>query len=495
MDRLKNPFDTYTGADILRSPWGLVFLVGFVFAIAFLIASKGLSTGLALLIAPFAVFYLIMFFRFPQLGLYSAVFLGFFLLGIHRYAKGIPYGTIMDSVLVLSYIALFFNKFYEGIDWKPAAKDITAIAAIWAGYGIMQFFNPESVSTDAYFSTIRGVSIYMFLMVPLTLLLFNTNKRVDAFFVLWGVLSILATLKGMQQILYKPDPWEQAWLDAGAASNHLVFGKLRVFSFMSDAGQFGANQGYTGVVAFILFTGYKERRRKYFFLIVAILAFYGMFLSGTRGAITVPFAGFFLYSLLRKNWSITIGVMIFLVIAYVFFKFTSIGQNVDQIRRMRTAFDPNDPSFQLRLSNQRKMKVYLASRPFGGGIGHAGSKAKKYLPYAFLSNTATDSWFVMIWAEQGVIGLAMHLVFLFYVIIKSSYLIMYRIRDPILKVKLTALTCGMMGIMVASYGNAVLGAMPTGMMIYIGMALITNPQVLDTPEVVPVQDTKILPSS
>ena len=58
---------------------------------------------------------------------------------------------------------------------------------------------------------------------------------------------------------------------------------------------------------------------------------------------------------------------------------------------MRTAFNPNDPSLQVRIENQKKLSVYLATRPFGGGIGLAGVKAKAYLPNAFLSNIATDS--------------------------------------------------------------------------------------------------------
>jgi hypothetical protein len=30
---------------------------------------------------------------------------------------------------------------------------------------------------------------------------------------------------------------------------HVLFGKLRIFPFLSDAGNFGANQAYSGVVA------------------------------------------------------------------------------------------------------------------------------------------------------------------------------------------------------------------------------------------------------
>lgn len=176
-----------------------------------------------------------------------------------------------------------------------------------------------------------------------------------------------------------------------------------------------------------------------------------------------------------------------LLTVFIFFKYTSIGQGNDQIRRMRTAFDPNDASLQVRLENQKKLKIYLASRPFGGGIGLGGVKAQKYLPNAYLSQVATDSWYVLIWVEQGVIGLLLHLFILFYTIGKASYYVMFKIRDPVLKMKMAALTSGMFGIMVASYGNAVLGQMPTSILIYISMALMLNPEKFDTPsnEVVP----------
>ena len=215
---------------------------------------------------------------------------------------------------------------------------------------------------------------------------------------------------------------------------------------------------------------------------VSLLAFYGMIISGTRGAISVPLAGFMIFFILRRNVKVlSIGVAI-LGMVFVFFKFTTIGQGNDQIRRMRTAFDPNDASLQVRLDNQRILKRYLASRPFGGGIGHGGVKAQKYLPNAFLSQIATDSWYVLVWVEMGIIGLLLHLFILFYTLIRGTWLVMFRIKDPKLKIKISALIAGLAGVMVASYGNAVLGAMPTGMLIYTSMAIILNAKALDKKE-------------
>ena len=58
---------------------------------------------------------------------------------------------------------------------------------------------------------------------------------------------------------------------------------------------------------------------------------------------------------------------------------------------------------------------------------------------------------------------------------------MFRIRDPILKIKMAALISGMFGIIVASYGNAVLGQMPTSILVYTSMALMLNSDKFDSP--------------
>jgi hypothetical protein len=249
---------------------------------------------------------------------------------------------------------------------------------------------------------------------------------------------------------------------------------------MSDAGQFGGNQAYTAVVATIYSMSQTVRRKKIFFIVVAFFGFYGMLISGTRGAISVPLAGFMTFFVLRKNLVVLGFGVVLLLLVFVFFRFTSIGQGNDQIRRMRTAFDPNDASLQVRLDNQKILKKYLATRPFGGGIGHGGVKAQRYLPHAFLSQIATDSWFVLVWVEEGIVGLLLHLFILFYTVGKASYKVMFRIRDPMIKLKMSALIAGMVGVMLASYGNAVLGGMPTAMLIYTSMAIMLNSEMFDS---------------
>lgn len=480
MEKEINQFDTATGSEKLSSPKFVLFLLSVTAMSIWVITQMGIGGALALITLPFILLYFYWLFRKPITGLWAAIILGFILLGAARYINSdIQVGLGMDIVLVLTYIAFIIRHFYEKGIWKPAKKDVTLLAAIWLGYSILEFFNPEAKNHAAWFSGMRGISLYMMLIIPLVLLFIDNLRKLDFFFTLWGVLSILASLKGIMQITLGPDPWEQLWLNTSAGHTHIIWGHLRAFSFLSDAGQFGANQAYSAVVALIVSFAEKKRGRRLFFLLVAVLGTIGMFLSGTRGAISVPLAGFALFFILRKSGTLMISGTLLLLFVFIFFKFTYIGQDNSFIRRMRTAFNPNDPSLQVRIDNQKKLSVYLATRPFGGGIGLAGVKAKAYLPNAFLSNIATDSLYVLIWAEQGIVGLVLYLIILFYILIKGSYKIMFRIRDPILKLKMGALASGMMGVMVASYGNAVLGTMPTSLLIYTSMALMLNSEKLD----------------
>lgn len=473
-----NPFETTSGSDYLRKPLPVLVLLSIVLTTAHLTATRGLVAGIGVMVIPFTIVYLGALFVNPRIGVVTVLIFNFFVLGIGRYIP-MTWGLLMDGIMVLMYLALFFKAFRIKVPWNRAASQLTILASVWFGYAIFQIVNPEAVSIAAWFYAMRGLSLYMWLFIPLVFILFNKPKDLRLFFVIWGTLSFLATLKGMQQLIFGVDSFEQAWLDAGGAVTHVLFGKLRIFSFYSDAGQFGASQGHTGVVFGVLALFAKNRKFQIFCAVVCLAGLLGMMISGTRGAIAVPAAGGVMFLIVRKHIpSIVLGALLGIGI-FVFFKYTTIGNDNDQIRRMRTAFDPNDASLQVRLENQAKLKGYLASRPFGGGIGSTGNWGKRFSPNTFLANTATDSWFVAVWADTGIVGLYLHLFILFFVLITGAYNAMFKIRDDWLKGQITALVCGMFGIMAASYGNGVFGQFPTCILMYAGMVFMFIAPKLD----------------
>jgi len=470
---MKNDFGNTYGYDFYKKPLFLFGLTLLLVFFAFLLDIGGLLAGVAILVLPFLLTYLYFVFSIPKTGLIILYIFNYFVLGLTRYIEGVPLGLGVDAQFFIIYLALLYQSFFTKVPWKNAKNELVLLAFIWYGYVFFQLLNPEAASRVAWFYAMRGIALYMLFTIPLIFIIFNKRKDLNLFLNIWAILSLLATLKGMMQHFIGPDPWEQAWLNGGGDVTHVIFGKLRVFSFMSDAGQFGGAQGHSGVVFLILaFHQKKSIRLRIFYAVTGLLALYGMMISGTRGSIAVPLMGFALYFVIRKNLYIISAGILALIAVFIFFKYTTIGQSNYTIRRMRSAFDYNDPSLQVRLENQRRLASYLSARPFGGGVGSSGNWGMRFTPNTFLAQTPTDSWFVMIWADMGIVGLMLHLFILFYIVLKSSYIIMFKLKDPWIKAQMSALVCGMWGVIVASYGNGVLGQMPTGIIIYSSMAFL-----------------------
>lgn len=458
-----------------RGDWTRFLLVGllmflFLTAMAFLVMNR-MPVAMILFISPFLLAFAGLVFHDARLGLFSVFVMNYFALGLVRYLPA-PWGLSVDALLMLTWLALFFKAFNTRIPLEKARNDLSLLALIWYAYIFLQLFNPEVVSREAWFYAMRGVGLYKLLLVPLAFILLDHPRYMRMMIWLWLVFTLLAVMKAVMQRYMGFDPFEQRWLDGGGALTHIILSGTRYFSFFSDAGNFGASMGFSGVVFAILAIHSKSPLKAAIYGSVALAAFYAMLLSGTRGALAVPLSGFFLYAVLTKRIQILVSGSIVLILVFVFLKYTYIGQGNYEIRRARTALDPQDASFQVRRENQRLLSTYLASRPFGGGVGSAGNWGQRFTPDTFLANIPTDSWYVMIWAETGIIGLMLHIFILLYIVGKSLWIIMAKLKHQSLIIPLAALLSGMFGIMVASYGNGLLGQMPNGVIIYLSMAFI-----------------------
>jgi len=468
------------GAAKLEHPLVIAGILVLSVILSFLIAKGGLMAVIGLLILLPALIYLNRLFNYPTLGIITLLLFSFVSIGLTRYIKGVPLGLGIDGLLILTYIAIFFRNFYKKINFDQANRDITYLLFFWFAYAILEFFNPQALSKSAWFYAMRGMSMYPVLLLPIALMLLKRLRHLYLLLYIWGIFTILATLKGLQQYYIGLDPGEQFWIDTVGGITHIINGKLRVFSFFSDAGQFGAAQAAAGTVGVLVAISIKGKRNKIFFLIVGFTGLWGMILSGTRGAMIVPMIGGGVYLILRKNIRILVIGGVIMAFIYVFFAYTFIGDSNYQIARMRTAFRPEeDASYIVRLENRAILKTYLADKPFGGGIGSAGNWGQRFSPTGFLANVATDSWYVQIWAEQGIVGLFIHLFILSYIMLKGFYLVMTRVKNTELAGVLGALIAGYAGVMGASYGNGILGQMPTGALVYLSWAFIFMAQQLD----------------
>lgn len=320
---------------------------------------------------------------------------------------------------------------------------------------------------------IRSLAFYFFLVVALTQLTMARYKYLKAMLAIWSALTLIAVGKALVQKYIGFNAAENYWLFVeGGATTHIIYTGVRYFSVYSDAANFGAGMGLAMVVFSISALYYRNPWMKVYLLAVAAAACYGMLISGTRSALAVPFAGYAVFVALSRNFRMIVAGIFLITAAFIFLNFTTIGQGNPIIRRARSAFNTQDASFQVRLENQARLRELMRGKPFGAGLGHGGGKAKVFAPDAPLSQVPTDSWFVMIWVETGIVGLLLHIGILLYVLGRGAWLALFRLRDTQLRGLVAALVAGISGVVVMSYGNEVFGQIPTGAIIYMSMAFI-----------------------
>lgn len=455
--------------SIIKGLFYFILMLVVIYILALFISNGGIIATGALVGFPIVSLVILMVFLRPSFGMMLAMILALTVIGLTRYIDA-PLGLSMDGIFALTLVSSFFNVPKE--DRKRLKNSYILTLSIWLLFVFLQLFNPEAVSSAAWFYASRQIGLYWIFIAILTFLVFNSKKNFEAFLFIFLIGGIVSGLYGAKQLHIGLNAAENAWLAAGAADEHLLFGKLRVFSFFSDAGQFGAFQAYCLVIAIILSLHTESFRKRIFYISAAVVCLYGMLISGTRGAFFVPMTGLIFYLILTKKVRIVLIGLVFLSGVFCFLKFTYIGQGNYNIQRMRSAVNPsNDASFQVRLENQQKMKEYLRTRPFGGGIGTAGYWGQRFSPNTFLARTPTDSYYVRIWCETGIVGLYLHLFILIFLFVVTFYKT-WRIRDSLIKQKMMAIYAGALGIAVASYGNQVISQMPTTVFFIMSLAYL-----------------------
>jgi hypothetical protein len=449
------------------------FLVLMLVAL-FLFAGNNLVTGLATMFSPIMLIVIIAIIVKPRFGILTVMFANYFSIGMSRYVN-LPTGLMVDGFLIITLVGLFFSQLNNKVEWKDGWRDLTYLVIFWMFMTALQLINPEAVSRAAWFYAMRSMALYSAFIVPLVYWIYNKPKDMVAFVNITAWFTILGILKGLQQKFIGPDPWEQIWLDVpGNQTTHVLFGVLRIFSFFADAGTYGGIMAYFGVVYLILAIHIKGKPGlRLFYFFVAIGALYAMIISGTRSAIAVPFVGFFVYAFLTKNFKAMFATGIFLFFAFFFLRYTTIGDNYYEIRRMRTIFEEDEASLKVREENRDLFQKYMASRPFGGGVGSAGNWGLRFSPGTFLAETPTDGWFTQVWVEQGVIGLTFYLFMLIYMSVKSGIYILFKIKSQNYRFAAIAFLSGAFGMYISSYTASTIGQMPGTIIFFMSMCFIS----------------------
>lgn len=356
-------------------------------------------------------------------------------------------------------------------NWKNVKTDLFYLFLIWFIISLLEVFNPAGANPIGWLKEIRTAAEYPLLSVVVGLAVFSTNKDLDKFLIIVVGLSTLAALDGFKQLHIGLSRGDVGFLQSGGAVTHVLWGRLRVFSFYSEAAQFGASQAHIGLLTLILALGPIHKKWKVILLICSALMFYGMLISGTRGAMFALVPGAFFAILLSKKFKVLFFGGILAVLFLCFLKFTTIGNQNYNIYRFRSALNPDDPSLNVRLSSQKVLKDYMSKIPFGGGLGVIGANGMEHNGDKFLSKVQPDSYWVKVWAMYGIVGFTIWIGMMMYILGKCCGIV-WKIQDDGLRVKAIALTSGVAGIIFCSYGNEVINTMPTSFVIHFSLVFM-----------------------
>ena len=463
--------DKRTGSYQLNTlKGGLIWLLVGLFS-GLVITKMKIMGGAAIMGLPFMTWFLVHIFRKPGFGMVMSLLMAFFASGLARYVKGVPWGMTIDVMLFLSWLGILFKNFRE-TDWSPIRNDLMMMITLWMGYLFLEIVNPEARSAVAWFYAMRGIGFYWLLGFGITFFYFRKARDLDRFLFIITFVSILGTLWGLRQQIFGTDAAEDYWLWVEEHyDEHVLFGVLRVFSFYSDAGQFGASQAMMALLCGIIAMGPGTMKKRLWYAFAAIMTFVGFGISGTRGALAVPAAGGILFLLMTKRINILILGLLAGGLVFGMLKYTMVLQSVAPVARMRTALDPDNPSLNARFRNQVTYRKYLASRPLGAGVGTAGYWGQRFSPGTVPAETPTDSWYVKIWAETGIVGLCFHVFFIGFFLGKGGNIV-WNLEDQGLRFKVMAIYSSIGGVAIASYGNQVLGQMPTGIIVCMALPMI-----------------------
>lgn len=453
----------------------MYYFVGTLAAVVagYVIATRGVVGSVLVILIPLVVAVVIGVLLEPKLGLYLFVQLSFLVPCLTRFLTiDAPLGTTLDGILVLTILGMVLNG--RQMQWQRLKHPAFYMLLIWFGYTVLEAFNPEAPNRVAWFVHVRSFSFYWLCTAFVVLVLPITRQDIRILLATWLTWSFFAALWAYKQHYIGLTTNESVWLYSVGYQTHLLFGRLRCFSFYSDAAVFGAEMTSVTLVCLIQAIEQKQLWRKLIFLFLAVVFFWGYALSGTRGALFVLLAGFPVYLVMRRDFvKIAVGVCIAAPLLFLLM-FTYVGNGNYEIYRIRTALKPmDDPSFLLRLENQKKLSNYLKHLPFGAGIGTSGDAGTRYSPEHFAAQIPPDSWYVELWIETGIVGVAFY-VFMVMVFAGLGAYKIWHLKDPWLIKTMSSFLAVFAGIALMGYAGHVMGQLPTSSLLFVSTILVTT---------------------
>lgn len=455
---------------------GRVLLLFLLFMLAiFQFVNAGFPTFAIVCISPLLVFAVYILFRWRMSAFWALIFFNYFI-QMHDFPAIIPI-SLWNEALEIILISIAIIDARQTPQFGRCANLMLFALIIWCTFCTLQVLNDTcelGINIGSWYTGARMMAfqiLYAFIVFSLYI---NSPKLLINYLRFWAVLSLFSAYWTWKQIHIGLTPIENAFLYGPGSRTHILnAGSLiRYFSTFSDAANYGCNAAAASVTFILITITSKITWERLFFGIVSICVIWGMFQSGTRTAIFTLGAGLAAFVVLSKSVKIAVPFSIaFLIFAFILV-FTDIGQGNQQIRRMRSAFNKDDASANVRDINKAAISKYLKDAPWGIGIGSTQANIPANNKYRKLSDTPPDSEYVYIWVHTGVIGLIVFIITTLMMWLGACWITMFKLKSRSL-MGIGAGLCGaFVAIQLGGYANQVLMQYPNCLTFYGGLTIV-----------------------
>lgn len=456
---------------------GRVLLLFLLFLLSLYSLKTSGINGMAMYLAlPLGVIFVFMIFKYRMLAFwllfginYSVMFLA-----KERLWPDIP-ASLPNEMLEIVLIAVAAIDLRDTHFEKLANLMIFALFG-WCAFCTLEVLNDScglGINIGAWFTGIRLMAFQLLYAAIVFQLFINSPKKIYQLLTVWALCSLFAVFWSWKQQKIGWTEGEYAWLYvAGHYRQHMVNGIIRYFSVFTDAANFGIHMAAAAAAFCIIAITNRVKKFKIFFGIVGLLSIWAMFSSGTRTAMFCLIAGFLVFLVLSKSVRIIIPVSVVLGLFVAMLMFTNIGQGNSQIRRMRSAFNKNDASANVRDVNKATIAKYMKDIPWGIGIGIFASDIPAWNKFKKLSQIPPDSEYVYIWVRTGVVGITCFLLLNAVMLFGACRIVFFRIKNRSLMGIGAAWCAAFVAIHLGGYANQILMQFPNIVIFYGGLSTV-----------------------
>jgi O-antigen ligase len=464
----------------LSNPLLLFFLLLFSLFSSFVVFKFGIIGGgaiLALLIGLPLIFAIT---AYPKFGISVLIIASFFINYVSEFLPDeVPIGTMLDGIIYLLILGFFIKQRREQ-NWAYFKNPISYIILVWLAYNLIEIINPSASSVLAWIYTVRTVGFIM-LMYFVFVFHLKSISFIKFLFKLWLILATIASISAFQQENFGFFGFEKNWLYADPLRVSLLYieGHMRKFAIFSDPVTFSYNMVIASLLCISLIIGNLRLYKKIILGCMAAFFLFVMLYSGTRAAFVLPPAALAMLAVLNYNKKI----LIFSLIAGFLLAVLIVMPTYNPlIKRFQSAFRPtDDPSYNVRAENQKRIKPYILSHPIGGGLGSVGIWGRRFAPNSMLAKFPPDSGYVRVAVEMGWVGLILFCTLMF-IVLYNGINFFFLIKNPELKNYCMAMILIIFALNVGNFPQQALIQYPTNILFYLAIAILVACKRLDTEE-------------